>query len=112
MRRRWIRKKERAAANLELEMYAKVMELNFWGSTEAKRASFDENTETWTVVVEREGKEITIEPKQLVLATGMSAKPHVPTIPGQDRFTGLQQHSSEHAGPDGMEGEKVVVIGT
>ncbi|MGB7755294.1 MAG: NAD(P)/FAD-dependent oxidoreductase [Salinisphaera sp.] len=95
-----------------LEMYAKVMELNFWGSTEAKRASYDENTRTWTVVVERDGKEITLQPKQLVLATGMSAKPNMPKIPGQDRFQGIQQHSSEHAGPDGMEGKKVVVIGS
>lgn len=95
-----------------LEMYAKVMELNFWGSTEAKRASYDEKTQTWTVVVERDGKEITLQPKQLVLATGMSAKPNLPSIPGQDRFKGIQQHSSEHAGPDGMEGKKVVVIGS
>ncbi|HET7314856.1 NAD(P)/FAD-dependent oxidoreductase [Salinisphaera sp.] len=95
-----------------LEMYAKVMELNFWGRTEAKHASYDENTGTWRVVVERDGEKITIEPKQLVLATGMSGKPNVPTIAGQDRFKGVQQHSSEHAGPEGMEDKKVVVIGS
>ncbi|MES1955965.1 NAD(P)/FAD-dependent oxidoreductase [Salinisphaera hydrothermalis] len=95
-----------------LEMYAKVMELNFWGSTAAKRASYHEATQTWTVVVDKDGEEITLKPKQLVLATGMSAKPNVPTIPGQDRFQGIQQHSSEHPGPDGMEGKKVVVIGS
>ncbi|ROO26198.1 FAD-dependent oxidoreductase [Salinisphaera orenii MK-B5] len=95
-----------------LEMYAKVMELNFWGSTEAKRASYDEASETWTVVVEREGREITLQPKQLVLATGMSAKPNTPSIPGQDIFAGIQQHSSEHPGPDGMEDKRVAVVGS
>ncbi|MES1930165.1 FAD-dependent pyridine nucleotide-disulfide oxidoreductase [Salinisphaera dokdonensis CL-ES53] len=95
-----------------LEMYARVMELNFWGSTEARKASYDEASGTWTVVVEREGKEITLKPRQLVLATGMSAKPNVPDIEGQDVFEGIQQHSSEHPGPDGMKGKKVAVIGS
>src|SRR5699024_3717638 len=49
---------------------------------------------------------------QLVFATGMSAKPNVPEIPGQDVFKGIQEHSSEHAGPDGMQGKKVAVIGS
>lgn len=95
-----------------LEMYAKVMELNFWGSTEAKRASYDYASQTWTVVVEHDGQEIALQPKQLVLATGMSAKPSMPTIPGQEIFTGIQQHSSEHVGPDGMAGRKVAVMGS
>ena len=38
-----------------LEMYAKVMELNYWGSTECKNATYDEDTGEWTVVVERDG---------------------------------------------------------
>ncbi|HLQ86276.1 MAG TPA: NAD(P)/FAD-dependent oxidoreductase, partial [Salinisphaeraceae bacterium] len=94
-----------------LEMYTKVMELNYWGNTEAKSASYDENTKTWTVVVERDGREITLQPQQLVMATGMSAKPNIPDIAGQDVFAGVQEHSSEHAGPDSMQGKKVAVIG-
>ena len=95
-----------------LEMYARVMELNYWGATEARRASYDEATQTWTVVVDRDGEQITLRPRQLVLATGMSAKPNVPSIEGQDIFGGIQQHSSEHPGPDGMAGKKVAVIGS
>ncbi len=57
-----------------LEMYTKVMELNYWGSTECIKASYDEKSQEWTVVVERDGKEVVLKPKQLVLATGMSAK--------------------------------------
>lgn len=95
-----------------LEMYARVMELNFWGATEAKKASYDEASQQWTVIVERDGEEVTLEPTHLVLATGMSAKPNVPRFPGQDVFSGIQQHSCEHSGPDGMQGKTVVVIGS
>ncbi|RFC69542.1 MULTISPECIES: NAD(P)/FAD-dependent oxidoreductase [Mesorhizobium] len=95
-----------------LEMYAKVMELNYWASTTAKKATYDEKTKEWTVVVERDGKEITLKPKQLVLATGMSGKANWPKIKGQDVFKGEQQHSSTHPGPDKYKGKKVVVIGS
>src|SRR5207247_2108121 len=69
-----------------LEMYTRVMELNYWDSTECKSASYDEAAKEWTVVVEHGGFEMTLRPKQLVLATGMSGKPSmaditVPSIP-------------------------------
>lgn len=95
-----------------LDMYAQVMELDYWGHTEATNASYDEETQTWTVTVIRDGQEMTLQPKQLVLATGMSGKPNRPSFPGQDKFKGEQQHSSEHPGPDGLQGKKVVVIGS
>jgi putative flavoprotein involved in K+ transport len=93
-------------------MYTKVMELNYWGSTTAKSAQYDEKTGEWTVVVERDGKEVVLRPKQLVLATGMSGKANVPTVEGQEIFKGEQQHSSQHPGPDAYAGKKVVVIGS
>ncbi|MDX8511599.1 NAD(P)/FAD-dependent oxidoreductase [Mesorhizobium captivum] len=95
-----------------LEMYTKVMELNYWSSTTAKSATYDEKAKEWTVVVEREGKEIVLKPKQLVLATGMSGKANWPKYKGQDIFKGEQQHSSTHPGPDKYRGKKVVVIGS
>ncbi|MBB1251252.1 NAD(P)/FAD-dependent oxidoreductase [Rhizobium sp. G21] len=95
-----------------LEMYTKVMELNYWGSTTCKSAQYDEATGEWTVVVDRAGQEVVLRPKQLVLATGMSGKANVPTFPGQDVFKGEQQHSSQHPGPDAYAGKKVVVIGS
>ncbi len=95
-----------------LEMYAKVMELNYWGSTTAKRASFDEAKKEWTVVVEQGGKELTLRPKQLVFATGITGKPHMPKFKGMERFKGDQHHSSQHPGPDAYKGKRVVVIGS
>jgi len=94
-----------------LEMYTKVMELNYWSSTTAKSAQYDEATGEWTIIVDRNGEEVVLRPKQLVLATGMSGKANVPVIPGQDVFKGEQQHSSQHPGPDAWRGKRVVVIG-
>ena len=95
-----------------LEMYTKVMELNYWTNTTAKHASWDDAKKEWTVVVERDGQEIMLKPKQLVFATGMSAKPNLPKFKGMDNFKGEQHHSSRHPGPDGYKGKKVVVIGS
>ncbi|WP_299741512.1 NAD(P)/FAD-dependent oxidoreductase [uncultured Tateyamaria sp.] len=95
-----------------LEMYTKVMELNYWTKTTAKSAKFDEGSKEWTVVVERDGEEITLRPKQLVMATGMSGKANVPSFPGMDKFKGDQHHSSKHPGPNTYKGKKAVVIGS
>ena len=95
-----------------LEMYVRVMEVDYWGSTSCRSARYDEQAQEWEVVVERDGEELVLRPKQLVLATGMSGKPNVPTIPGADRFRGDQHHSSQHPGPDAYRGKRAVVIGS
>jgi len=95
-----------------MEMYTRVMELNYWTRSEAKNAVYDEAAGTWRITVDRDGEEIVLEPKQLVLATGMSGKPNVPDFPGMDTFEGDQHHSSRHPGPDDYAGRKVVVIGS
>ena len=95
-----------------LEMYAKVMELDYWTKTTAKSAKYDDTKKEWTVVVDRDGKEVTLRPKQLIFATGMSAKPNLPQFKGMETFKGEQHHSSKHPGPDGYKGKKVVVIGS
>ena len=95
-----------------LEMYTKIMELNYWSKTTAKSARFDEATKEWTVVVDRGGEEVVLRPKQLVLATGMSGKANLPKYPGMEKFKGDQHHSSKHPGPDAYKGKRAVVIGS
>jgi putative flavoprotein involved in K+ transport len=95
-----------------LEMYTRVMELNYWGSTQAKSARYDETAGEWELVVERDGSELTLRPRQLVLATGMSGRPFTPSFPGADVFAGDQHHSSKHPGPDAYRGRRAVVIGS
>jgi len=95
-----------------LESYTKVMELNYWPGTEAKSASYNAASKEWTVNVERDGEAVVLRPKQLVLATGMSGKPNIPSFPGMDKFRGDQHHSSAHPGPDAYQGKRCVVIGS
>jgi putative flavoprotein involved in K+ transport len=95
-----------------LEMYTKVMELNYWGSTTAKKARFDDAKQEWEVVVERDGVEIILRPRQLVFAMGVSGYPSVPQIPGAETFEGEQHHSSRHPGPEAWRGKKCVVLGS
>lgn len=95
-----------------LEAYTKIMEINYWGSTTAKRASFDEAKGEWSVTVERNGEEIELRPKELVFALGVSGYANVPKIPGAETFLGDQHHSSKHPGPEAYKGKKAVVLGS
>jgi putative flavoprotein involved in K+ transport len=95
-----------------LEMYTKIMELNYWGSTEAKSARYDDAAGEWVVEVVRKGQPVTLRPKQLVLATGMSGIPNIPSFPGAETFKGDQHHSSQHPGPEAYAGKRCVVIGS
>ncbi|MBI3212553.1 MAG: NAD(P)/FAD-dependent oxidoreductase [Mycobacterium sp.] len=95
-----------------LEFYTRVMEVPYWSKTTCRSASYDEASGRWTVEVDRDGEKLTLHPTQLVLATGMSGKPSIPVLPGQDVFAGEQHHSSAHPGPDRYAGKKVVVIGS
>ena len=88
-------------------MYTKVMELNYWGSTTVQERDLRRGDGEWTVVVERDGEQLTLPPKQLVLATGMSGMPNIPSFPGQDVFRGDQHHSLAAPRPGRLPGKKV-----
>lgn len=94
-----------------LEMYAKVMELVYWGSTECISASFDEQEKRWTVELLREGRRVILRPTQLVFATGAYGPPRVIEFPGQGDFQGEVLHSSQYQDGAAYAGKKAVVIG-
>jgi putative flavoprotein involved in K+ transport len=96
-----------------LEMYTKVMELNYWSSTICHQAEYDEAAQEWTVTVERAGEPVVLKPKQLVLATGGAlSSPRLPAIPGAERFAGVQQHSSRFDSGASWTGKRCIVLGT
>ena len=95
-----------------LEHYTALMELDYWTRSEVKNAAWDEAKEEWTVTVDRDGQEVTLHPKHLVIALGVSGYPMIPTYPGQDDFRGEQTHSSAHQGGEAYAGKNVVVIGS
>lgn len=95
-----------------LQAYVHLMGLNYWSETECVSAKYDDEAKVWTVVVRRGGEETTLQPKQFVLATGLSGFAYTPAFDGQDIFRGEQQHSSEHKSADGYAGKKCVVVGS
>ncbi|SDQ78400.1 flavin-containing monooxygenase [Actinopolyspora saharensis] len=95
-----------------LEMYTRVMEIPYWTSSTCTSAYYDERAQEWVVHVDRDGERVTLRPRHLVLATGVSGKSNVPEFPGRNRFAGEQHHSSEHPGPEEYAGKRAVVIGS
>ena len=94
-----------------LECYARLMQLNFWGSTECISATFDGDRKTWTVTARRDGNDIVLQPKHLVFATGSYGPPNEIMIKGQADFQGVRYHSSRHQTAAAHRGKKVIVIG-
>lgn len=77
-----------------LEFYADTMELNVWTGTEFTGGSYNEKTATWALTVRRaDGTERVLKPRHVVLATGVSALPIMPDIPGLGSFAGTPMHS-------------------
>jgi putative flavoprotein involved in K+ transport len=64
------------------------------------------------VTVTRGGETLTLRPKQLVLATGLSGAKHVPAVPGAQRFRGRQYHSGDHRSGAGFAGKRCIVVGS
>ncbi len=94
-----------------LEMYVKVMELNYWGSTEATKASYDPAAKLWTVELVRDGKPVTLRPAQIVFATGAYGPPRLLDLPGAADFKGEILHSSQYSDGSKYRGKRVAVIG-
>lgn len=97
------------------EAYASLMELNIWLSSSVNSAAYSPSSKTWTVeVTKADGSKRTLHPSQLILATGHSGEPRIPTFPGQDSFNGTIYHGSAHkdATPSSASGKKILVVGT
>ncbi|KAH0256972.1 FAD/NAD(P)-binding domain-containing protein, partial [Aureobasidium melanogenum] len=97
------------------EAYASLMELNIWLSSSVNSAAYSPSSKTWAVeITKADGSKRTLHPSQLILATGHSGEPRIPTFPGQDSFNGTIYHGSAHkdATPSTASGKKILVVGT
>ncbi|MES0031403.1 NAD(P)/FAD-dependent oxidoreductase [Mesorhizobium sp. M0040] len=94
-----------------LEMYTRVMELNYWTSTRCISASYDDTEKVWTVELDRAGQRITLKPKHIVFATGAYGPPRRIDLPGAEVFQGEILHSSQYSSGEKFRGKKVAVIG-
>ena len=65
-----------------LEMYVKVMDINYWTSSTCVGAKYFDDRQAWIVDVLCEGEMIQLKPKHLVIATGVSGQPKAPDVSG------------------------------
>ncbi|KAF2092761.1 putative flavin-containing monooxygenase YUCCA3 [Rhizodiscina lignyota] len=98
------------------EIYASAMELNVWMKSTVASADFSDEKQSWTVEISRKGSPArTVKPQHIVLCTGHSGEPKIPSFPGQNTFKGRVYHGSQHKDAtfgDNVAGKKVVVVGT
>ncbi|SED88698.1 flavin-containing monooxygenase [Bradyrhizobium erythrophlei] len=95
------------------ESYVDAMELNFWTGTEFVGGSYDEAQGRWTIELRRaDGTTRKLQPRHVVMATGVSGIPSVPDIPGLKTFSGRVLHSSGYEDGEHWAGKRALVIGT
>jgi cation diffusion facilitator CzcD-associated flavoprotein CzcO len=94
------------------EAYADAMDLNAWTSTELVSGGCDEATGRWSLTLRRNGSERVVKPRHVVFATGVSAIPVMPDIPGMDTFGGTLIHSGSYTDGVDWKGKNAVVFGT
>ncbi len=95
------------------ECYVEAMELNFRTECELIDASYDDNAGHWRANVRHaDGSIATLQPRHIVMATGVSGIPNRPSLPGLDNFCGTILHSSEYRDGEDWQGKNAIVVGT
>ncbi|KAL3469794.1 hypothetical protein BJX99DRAFT_240627 [Aspergillus californicus] len=96
--------------------YGDEMGLNIRHGTLAQNIKYNESTKQYSVELQDKEGVKTINPKHVVLATGLfSDIPIRPTFPGEDSFKGLIYHTSAHRSAalvPQAKGKKVTIIGS
>lgn len=94
------------------ESYAINQHLTIWtNSTFASQPRYDEFEGVWHVVVDRDGKNVTLRPKHIVLAIGGSGVPLMPDLPGRASFAGVVLHAAEFVEAAPFAGKRAIVVG-
>jgi putative flavoprotein involved in K+ transport len=95
------------------EAYAEAMELNCWTGTTLTGGRYDDRDAAWEVVLERtDGTRRVMRPRHLVFATGVSAMPVMPDLPGLSAFAGAVMHSGSYTEGSAWRGRRALVLGT
>lgn len=96
-----------------IESYVDSMDVNVWTSTKLNSAAFDEQSDKWTLKIDRNGVEEKLYCKHFVVSTGVSGSiPKVPKLPGIESFKGKVIHSAEFTTGAEYKGKSCLVVGT
>src|SRR6476620_7614001 len=85
------------------------LQKHFVGNTRVTELRWDDDAHRWSVETDCG---TTREFDAVVSAVGMLDVPHIPRIPGTDRFRGRTFHSSDWDHSSSLAGERVASIGT
>lgn len=95
-----------------LEQYAETDDLVVWtNSRPLPTPKYDPARQRWTVVIDREGKRVTIHPVHIIVAAGTLGAPLFPFIRDPERFTGIKLHAGYYHGGAPFAEKRVIVIG-
>lgn len=95
------------------EIYVEALELNYWAGTSLTTGTYDEAAGCWDVTLTfADGTTREMKPRHIVMATGVSAIPIKPKLPGLDDFDGTVLHSGEYTEGHEWSGKKALIIGT
>lgn len=95
------------------ESYVEAMELNYWTGTSLTKGSYDTHTKTWELIlVKKDGTTRIVRPRHVIFATGASAIPIMPDLPGLDTFKGEVMHSARYTDGHAWKGKRAFVLGT
>ncbi|NOU07949.1 MAG: NAD(P)/FAD-dependent oxidoreductase [Hyphomicrobiaceae bacterium] len=95
------------------EFYAEVMELNVWTGTALEHGHYNEHTEQWELSLKRHDSSIRrVRPRHVVFATGVSAIPAWPALPGLEDFMGTVLHSGDFTSGAAWAGKNALIVGT
>jgi putative flavoprotein involved in K+ transport len=94
------------------ESYVSAMELNYWTGTTLTEGRYDDDAGCWEVTLQRGDETRIMRPRHLIFATGVSAIPIMPDLPGLDDFAGTAMHSGAYTEGRAWAGKRALVIGT
>src|SRR5215472_15833251 len=95
------------------EAYVESMELNYWPSTTFEAGSYDQTAGRWSVTLRNAGGATRkLQPRYIVMATGLSGAPSIPKIPTLENFAGPVLHSSQYDEGETWRGKQALIIGS
>ncbi|MDP7452493.1 MAG: NAD(P)/FAD-dependent oxidoreductase [Arenicellales bacterium] len=96
------------------ETYVEAMELNVWTKTEVESGQYDHEKQRWSIETRSsDGRQRTLKPQHIVMATGVSGIPNLPNdIQSLANFAGTIVHSEEYTHGTAWQGRKALVLGT
>ena len=95
------------------ELYADVMQVNFWTGTKLINANYDGRLNHWVATVrQNNNSERILKPKHIIFANGVSGIPYKPKLDGVCDFRGEVLHSEGFSNGAEWTGKRAAVLGT